>query len=65
MLSEKVRERQILYDVTYVESKKKIQQTSDYNKKETDSQIPGNKVVVTTGEKQCSCGALRGTNYYI
>ena len=29
--------RQILYEVTYVESKKKL--TSEYNKKETGSQI--------------------------
>ena len=31
------RERQILYEVTYVESKKKLM--SEYNKKETGSQI--------------------------
>ena len=30
------RERQILYDITYI---LKIQQTSEYNKNETDSQI--------------------------
>ena len=32
------RERQILYDITYMCSKK-IQQTSEYNKQEADSQI--------------------------
>ena len=32
------RERQILYDITYVESKK-TQQTSKHNKKEVDSQL--------------------------
>ena len=32
------RERQILYDTTYMRNLK-IQQTSEYNKKETDSQI--------------------------
>ena len=32
------RERQILYDITYIwKLKKKIQQTSEYNKKETES----------------------------
>ena len=32
------RERQILYHITYVKYKK-IQQISEYNKKESDSQI--------------------------
>ena len=30
---------------------KTIQQTSDYNKEETDSEIQRNKTVVTSGEK--------------
>ena len=33
------RKRQILSDLTYMWNLKKMQQTSDYNKKETDSQI--------------------------
>ena len=33
------RERQILYDTTYMWSLKKIQQTSEYNIKEADSEI--------------------------
>ena len=33
------RERQMLYDITYVWNLKKIQQTNEYNKKEADSQI--------------------------
>jgi len=38
-------ERQILYDITYMWNLK-IRQTSEYNKKETDSEI-ANKLVVT------------------
>ena len=38
-------ERQILYDITYMWNLK-IRQTSEYNKKETDSEIE-NKLVVT------------------
>ena len=34
-----VRERHILYDITYMWNLKKLQQTSEYNKKEADSQI--------------------------
>ena len=33
------RERQILYDITYMWKLKKIEQTYEYNKKEADSQI--------------------------
>ena len=32
-------ERQILYDITHIESLKKIQQTSENNKKEAGSQM--------------------------
>ena len=47
MLSEmSEKERQIPYDITYVESKK---QTSEYNKKERNSQITP---VVTSGERE-------------
>ena len=30
----------------------KLQQTSEYNKKETDSQLTENKLVVTSGERE-------------
>ena len=36
----KIRERKVLYDITFMWNlKKKIKQVSEYNKKETDSQI--------------------------
>ena len=38
MISELNRERQLLQDITYMLSKK-IKQTREYNKKETDSQV--------------------------
>ena len=44
----------------------KIQQTSEYNKKETDSQIKRtNWLPVGRGEGQDMDKGLRGTNYYV
>ena len=61
------RERYMLYDITYMWSLKKIQQTSKFIKKEADSDIES-KLVVTS---MCVGGVLyRGerpgsTNYWI
>ena len=44
----------------------KIKQTSDYNKKETDSDIENKLVVISgdrMGEEQDKGRGLRGTNY--
>ena len=47
----------------YVESKKRIQQISEYNKKERDTE---NKLVVTSGERKGGVGQCRdgGENGY-
>ena len=63
------RERKILYDTTYVESKK-IQQTSEYNKRRSRLTDMEKKLVVTSGEREGEEGqdrsrGLRGTNYYV
>ena len=50
-------ERQILYDITDMWYLKNLQ-TSEYNKKEADSDIE-TKVVVTSGEKEWK-GQYRG-----
>ena len=56
MLSEISRQRKTAWYHLYVESKK----TSKYNKKEAESQIKENQLVVTIGEREagrCSRGA--------
>ena len=54
MLSE-ISQRQIRYDITYMWNLKT--ETSEYNKKETDSQIE-NKLVVTGRERQVRKGKI-------
>ena len=44
-----------MYDVTYIENLK-IEQTSEHNSRETDSQIQ-NKLLVTNGEREMGEGA--------
>ena len=46
------RERQILFDITYMWNLKKIQQTSEYNKKSSRLTDTENKLVVTRGERE-------------
>ena len=62
------RERHILYDITYVESKNYSKLlTKLYNKKEANSQIQ-NELVVTggeRGERQHRGERLGGTNYWV
>ena len=45
------KERQILYDITYIWSITKTKQTNEYNKTETDLWIE-NKLVVTSGDRE-------------
>ena len=45
------KERQILYDITYIWSITKTKQTNEYNKTETDLWIE-NKLVVTSGDRK-------------
>ena len=54
------RERQILYDITYMWNQK-IKQISEYNKKESDSQILRTKFVIS-GERERK--GIKGINRY-
>lgn len=68
MLSEKSqRNTNIVWQNFYVESKKSIQQTTEYNKKEADLQIQrtnsGYKLGEGRGEGHDKNRELRGTSY--
>ena len=63
------RERQTLYDITYMRNLKKTQQISEYNKKISRLTDIEKKLVVTSREMegggQNRGKGLRGTNYYV
>ena len=58
------RERQMLYDITYT-CNQKIKQISEYNKKQSDSQISRTIFVISGERERKEIKGINGTSYYV